>query len=275
MAPRVKKVKPEIVLALPEVKPKVTRWVILGLDPSLSRAGFSIMLLDREPSENYWHRVGSVKPEDTSDDIWIRARGMGDAILSILKEKDVMNYCAAGPTGLLLSYEAPTPGNDYLNSANIQIRSALLTSDLTMFDEIFELKTNASTMRSLLGLVMRGSTNKKENQAKAWEFLPKEIYPGLDTDACDAVLFTKIGEWSVRLFKHGLGTSVVPDNFRTRFCDSTPVAKGKGRNAYVVPRGILLNPDYWFKYTKGPRKFAIKDAREGVGKRIPRVSFEI
>lgn len=275
MAPRVKKVKPEIVLALPEVKPEVTQWVILGLDPSLSRAGFSIMLMAHEPSENYWHRVGSVKPDDTSDDIWIRARGMGNAILSVLQEKDVVNYCKAAKTGLLLSYEAPTPGNDYLNSANIQIRSALLTSDLSMFAEIFELKTNASTMRSIMGLKATGSTNKKENQAKAWEFLPQVVYPGLDTDACDAVLFTKIGEWSVRLFRHGLGTLTVPDNFRTRFCDSTLVVKGKGRNAYTVPRGVLLNPDYWFKYTKQPRKFAIKDAREGRGSRIPRVSFDI
>jgi hypothetical protein len=72
-----------------------------------------------------------------------------------------------------------------------------------------------------------------------------------------------------------MGTTSVPDNFKKRFCDTTLQAKGKGKNAYTVPFGVLNNPDYWFKYTKQPRKFAIKDAREGRGSRIPRVSFDI
>ena len=254
--------------------PTVKNWIILSTDLSLSRSGVVLLIGGDEDWD--WRFVGSVKPQDTSSPSWMRSTGTEMFLESLihdnLKGEDLSMW------GVLLVTEVPTPMNDYLNIIHGSVNTRLFPflSDLG-FKEIFSLKINASTMRSTLGLAQRGNDNKKENQAKALGFLTNgsSEFPGLDSDACDAVLFAILGQWSLLLFSQGIQTPLVPDNFRTRFCDSTPVAKGKGKNAYVVPRGVLLNEEYWFQYVKTARSFTIKDARIPSRKRLDKVSFPI
>jgi hypothetical protein len=214
--------------------------------------------------------IGSVKSE-SSDPQWVRCYSSS----WFLKEK--LNSILLNPPekdlGLLIVSEVPTPGNDYLGAIHSIVNSSLLpwAEESENFKEIWNLRINAATMRNILGLVQKGSDNKKENQDLAWTFFDEKEFPGLDTDACDAALFAVMASWTLKLFSG----EEVPENFKARFLDSTPVTKGKGKNAYVVPRGVLLNEEYWSQHVKSPRQLTIKDARIPPRKRLEKVSFTI
>src|SRR5277367_2154446 len=95
--PRAVKVKEPTPLLIPQPDTYIKRWIIVGLDPSMSRTGFT--LLDVRPalahtpeegsySDAIWLTAGSIKPEFSEADlhprntIWIR----GKAIATYLRE---------------------------------------------------------------------------------------------------------------------------------------------------------------------------------------------
>jgi hypothetical protein len=64
------------------------RWLVLGLDPSLSRTGYSFMLVQKSDSETgtsaRWLDVGSLKPGDASDPVWVRSKAIALTLQQLL-----------------------------------------------------------------------------------------------------------------------------------------------------------------------------------------------
>lgn len=245
-------------------------WIILGLDPSLSSTGFTLVT-----EEGSWYRIGSIRPENRDEQPWIRATAMGSYIVDLLKE--YLCSLQGSPHNLLMVYEAPTVGNDYLiissNLVRSTIRSDKVINSLIPYNQ--ELMVNAATMRNIMGLTTKGN-NKGENKEKAWEFISKEKYPGLDSDACDGVLFAQIGLWTITLMKEGLDTDKVPESFKQRFCDPTMTfkkVKATGDKKENGPHGVLHDPYYFFPYEQQPRYLKIKDATRSKGKSLEEKSF--
>src|SRR5271156_7045337 len=216
--PRAVKVKEPTPLSIPQPNTWIKRWVVLGLDPSMSRTGFAVLdvrpALAFTPEEGpytdaIWLAGGSVKPDKIDDPnmdaratVWIRAKAIATYIREMIKSvappkknPGDLHVCQADDcckpeVGLIISMEYPTPQNDYLVALN-RIISLIFFEDgelVGLFGDIRFLITNASTLRSLMGLTQRGSQNKGENILKAYEFIDKAKYPQLDSDACDAVL---------------------------------------------------------------------------------------
>ena len=65
---------------------------------------------------------------------------------------------------------------------------------------IYTLLVNASTLRNMMHLTQRGVKNKKENIARAYDFLKKDEFPEVDSDACDAVLLAMVGRYVCSIF---------------------------------------------------------------------------
>ncbi|RZU41103.1 hypothetical protein BDD14_2599 [Edaphobacter modestus] len=108
--------------------------------------------------------------------------------------------------------------------------------------------TNASTLRSLMGLTKKGASNKVENVEKAYSYLDQGKYPNLDTDACDAVLMAMMARYSAAiLLGHPEG---VPQRFLIAMCNATEEVVGKGRNARTRIKGILHRREYWVRYER-------------------------
>jgi len=263
----------EIPLKFPE-KHDVDSWVVFGLDPSLSRTGHALLFVEglKDWSVAHWIDVGSAKPGETSDPVWVRSKLISlylrDAIRELVARE---SHTWKGRVGLIISMEMPTPMNDFLVALNRVLHITMLeeirnfppptTGGLPFeFAEVHVLHTNASTLRSLMGLTKRGDKNKVENQVKAHEYLddPKG-FPQLDTDACDAVLLAVMGRFAASILL-GLEKEV-PQRFKQCLTSSEVVIKGKGRNQRTEIKGLLHNKRYW--YTYAPRDYAImlKDAR--------------
>jgi hypothetical protein len=255
--PRVKKEKAPLQLQFPEPVPEITRWIVLGLDPSLSRTGYSLMEITRDAPPR-WIAVGSVKPDDASVPIWIRSKAIALAIKEVLLEVAKARDCFE--TGLIISAEFPTPQNDFLTSLSRILHIVLLDGEVVReFAQVRGMLTNAATLRSLMGLVQRGAKNKVENVAKAYEYLDKGSYPNLDTDACDAVLMAIMGRYAAAFL---MGTSeVVPDRFKIALTNAAKEIKGKGNNARVITKGLLHRPEYWYAYEPARYAVQIRDAR--------------
>lgn len=300
--PRAAKVKVPIPISVPDPNLRITRWVILGLDPSVSRTGFA--LLDVCPALAYtpeegpytdaaWLAAGSAKPDKIDDDmldarttVWIRAKAVALYLREVVKsvappKKDVDNpYGDFEPgrpksdVGLIVSMEYPTPNNDYLWSMN-RIINLVMFDDSEIgeaFGEVRIMLTNASTLRSLMGLTQRGNQNKGENIAKAYEFIDKTRFPQLDSDACDAVLLCIMGRHAASVM---LGTKdEVPQRFLLSMCNATQETKGAGRNAYVRTKGQLHRTEYWYKYERRSYAVAVKDA-SNPKKSLSRANFSI
>ena len=300
--PRAAKVKAPIPISVPDPNPRINRWVVLGLDPSVSRTGFALLdvrpALAHTPEEGpytdaAWLAAGSAKPDKIDDDmldarttVWIRAKAVALYLREVVKsvappKKDADNpYGDFEPgrpksdVGLIISMEYPTPNNDYLWSMN-RIINLVVFEDSELgeaFGEIRIMLTNASTLRSLMGLTQRGNQNKGENIAKAYEFIDKAKYPQLDSDACDAVLLCMMGRHAASVM---LGTKdEVPERFLTSMCNATQETKGAGRNAYVRTKGQLHRTEYWFKYERRSYGVAVKDA-SNPKKSLSRINFSI
>jgi hypothetical protein len=147
-----------------------------------------------------------------------------------------------------------------LSSISRILHLVLLNSEsgLSRFDKIHVQMTNASTLRSLMGLTKRGNDNKKENVAKAYEFLDKDKYHNLDTDACDAVLMAMMARYSAAiLLGHPEG---VPERFLTAMCNATEEVVGKGRNAKTRTKGILHRREYWTLYERKQYDVLLRDS---------------
>jgi hypothetical protein len=289
--PRAVKVKEPIPLLFPDPNQRIKRWIILGLDPSVSRTGFALLdvrpALAHTPEEGPytdagWLAAGSAKPDKIDDDlldarttVWIRAKAVALYLREVIKsvappidpEKD-------SDVGLIVSMEYPTPRNDYLWTMN-RIINLVLFDDSEVaeaFGEVRIMLTNPSTLRSLHGLTQKGNQNKGENILKAYEFIDRKRFPQLDSDACDAILLCMMGRHAASI---ALGTKEeVPERFLTSMCNATQETKGKGRNAYVRTKGQLHRTEYWYKYERRDYAVAVKDA-SNPKKNLSRVNFSI
>lgn len=295
--PRAAKVKPPTPLLVPDPNPKIKRWIVLGLDPSVSRTGFAILDVrpDGTRTEATWLTAGSVKPDkiedpnlDARSTVWIRAKAVALYLREVVKSVapappllgDFEGYGDFEPahprsdTGLIISMEYPTPENDYLWSVN-RIIHLIMFDDHELarkFGEVRIQMTNASTLRSLMGLTQRGNSNKGENILKAYEYIDRKQYPQLDSDACDAILMCMMGRYAASFM---LGTNAeVPERFVNAMCNATQEVKGKGRNSYIRVKGLFHQTQYWHKYERQNYSIAIKDA-SNPKKSLSRLNFSI
>lgn len=261
-----KKSRP-IPLTIPEPIPAVKKWFVLGIDPSLSRTGYALMVVDSQMAT--WVEVGSVKPESSKYPIWVRNKIICEEISNKLNgtikfETDNSSTFNPETIGLIISTEFPTPRNDYLCALNREIHSVFLQRVYPICNTVRILTTNASTLRSVLGLTKTGAKNKKENIAKAYEFIDKDKFPSLDSDSCDGVLLAMMGRSAVSIC---LGQAdLVPERFKNVLCDSRIIVKGKGRNERTIVKGLLHRLDYWYEYK--PISFGVlnKDASSNKNK---------
>jgi len=266
---RAKKIKPTLaeLIKIPPIH-DIEEWVVVGIDPSLSRTG--LCLLNNLGDHWRWSHIASLKPFDASYPTWVRAIMMAEYILASVNKLDGCIPDILGdftPTkGLIITLEAPTPMNDHLNIVNKILHTIIVPGLNIHFKEVYIQHVNAMTMRSCFGLKATGN-NKYENIQKAQEFAPAAIYPGIDSDSCDAILLSQFGRYTADFFL-GKELSEIPDRIALALCDFTDVEKGKGRNAYVVKKGILYNPAYWFKYEPTEYSISIKDARIPPKKRL-------
>jgi len=285
--PRDKKAPKEIQLRVPIPNPNIDNWIVLGLDPSVSRIGYALLSMFPDPNggeiDPKWLQVGSAKPDKIEDDrhfrttLWIRSKAIALFIRDFLRvvppersTKSEFHVCATencckSRTGLIISMEYPTPMNDFLVALNRIIHVVLFDAGCSggisladRFGEIRILTTNASTLRSLMGLKQRGAKNKKENIEKAYAYVDQSAYPELDSDACDAVLMAMMGRYAAWIM---LGEpDKVPNSFLTSLCNAAVEVKGKGRNAHTVTKGILHRSEYWYTYERQSYGIGVKDA---------------
>jgi hypothetical protein len=261
----------EIPLLIPPPIQEIKEWVILGLDPSLSRTGFSLMRVqpaEASGSTASWVGAGSIKPDaveglSPQSSIWIRCKLIAMYLRRIF-ETQITKWQDEGvdtkKVGLIIALEAPPPQNDYLASIHRAIHMVLFQNSYLTdnFGQIRILYINASTLRSLMKLTQRGPKNKAENIARAYDFISKETYPELDPDSCDAVLVAMVARHVASVV---LGfPSEVPQNFLNSLCNSTQETKGKGVRTRVVTKGIFHRNEYWYKYERQGYLVAVKDA---------------
>src|ERR1700739_904787 len=273
--------KKAIPLQIPAPLPEVKQWLILGLDPSMSRTGYALMrvrTVDGGTQAN-WVAAGSVKPETSADPIWIRAKLMAlhlrelveKTVHQILNETlsdslqaiddgDWDKYESCNPAvGLIISMEYPTPMNDFLVALNRIIHLVFFENEMwKKFATVRVLTTNAATLRSLMNLTKTGAKNKGENILRAYDFIDKTAYPKLDTDACDAVLLSMMARHTASIL---LGhPENVPEKFLNSLCNSTQEMKGKGRNAKIITKGLLHRREYFYSYTRKTYTLVVNDA---------------
>ncbi len=276
--------KKEVPLLVPPKIEGIERWIILGLDPSMSRTGYALM--EVYPSADcsgatvaHWLAAGSVK-SDTIDNgmhprntIWLRAKLMALHLRSLLESR-IWDANIPGihlpKTGLIISMEFPTPMNDYLVALNRIIHLVFFEKGMPHFERIQIMYTNAATLRSLMVLTARGAKNKAENIVRAYDFISREEYPELDTDSCDAVLLTMVARHAASIV---MGCPAeVPKNFINSLCNSTQEIKGAGRNAHVVTKGLLHRIEYWYMYKQQGYDACVKDA-SNPKKSLTRIEF--
>jgi len=208
-----------------------------------------------DASRAEWLSVGSVKPQTSADPIWIRGKGMALYLKSCLSEASTRFY----RSGLLISMEYPTPMNDFLVALNRIIHLVFFEGDLwKAFSDVRVLTTNASTLRSLMGLSKTGRANKSENILRAYEFIDQAKWPSLDPDSCDAVLLAMMGRHAASIL---MGREQeVPERFRLSLCSDLKIKKGKGRNEREVTAGILHRPEYFYRYAAKDYTVCVRDA---------------
>jgi len=242
-------------------------WTIVGIDPSLSRTGLAIM--DNNKDTYTWTAINSLKPDDSKAPSWIRSVMMANYITESVLKNGAMD------AGLIIVMEAPTPGNDYLNTINKIIHAKVLSEirDRSDYSKICVMHVNAMTMRSCLGLTAKGN-NKHENIAKSHDYAPADDFPGIDSDACDAILLAQFGRYLSDMLM-GKEIDDVPDKISAALFDFTDVKKGKGRNERMVKKGIIYNPAYWFVFAPTVYSISVKDARVPPKKRLTKITVTI
>ena len=294
---RVKKVKEPPQLLIPSAHPRINHWIVLGLDPSMSRTGFAFMDVRphyegvdecRVGTDAQWLAAGSIKPTpiddpdmDARNTVWIRAKMIATVIREYVKriaptipQTGDLQPVVKPNTGLIICMEYPTPNNDYLWSVNRIINLIMFEDAIVQqhFAEVRILLINASTNRSLMGLVEKGNKNKGENILKAYEFIDRARFPELDPESCDGVLMAVWGRHAASIM---LGTpDEIPPTFKLTLCNATQVGKGKGQNAYTVTKGILHRTEYWYRYQRKGYEVRVKDATNPK-KNLSRINFTI
>lgn len=252
-------------------EPLMTDFLVVGIDLSLSRTGYSISLIRKNSNIQEIIKIGSFKPERSSDPIWIRSTLIG---ISLLKEIEKALSTIDITPNIILSMETPTPMNDFLTSLNRVVTSVLFSENSILHRySVNTLSVNASTLRSAMNLTQRGAGNKKENIEKAYSFVSSIEYPGVDSDSCDGILLTQMGIYA-SLILNGQFQDV-PDNIIKILCEDREIIKGKGRNQKISTKGLFHNPLYWFSYTKSEYSVIVKDARIPPKKRLLKVSYTV
>ena len=274
MAPRKPKKTFAEKITFPPKEPEIKHWMVLGLDPSLSRTGYAFSL------DGQWIEIGSLKPDDSSLPIWVRSKMIAGTITERLYGAiqptllQTPKYAISGDYGygLLVCMEVPTPRNDFLNIVSKAIHADLLPRLPSLFSSVHVLQINAATMRSNMGLTATGD-NKWENVRKSQEFADSKVYPGIDSDSCDAILFSKYGHMIADLLSPKMLIGESP--MLLSLCDNTPAVKGKGKRAKTVTKGILHNPAYWYTYTPTEYSISLKDATVPPKKRLQKITITI
>src|SRR5271166_1530651 len=148
--------KAPIVLNIPPAMTDINHWLIMGLDPSLSCTGYAFMHVtpgDHFPhTEAEWLEVGSVKPQETKNPVWLRSKLMAlflkqtlDSVsMEVLRDNGLDFGVSA--LGLMVVMEAPTPTDDFLNRVNAIFHEHIFSDgDLyRRFKQIRILTINAS-----------------------------------------------------------------------------------------------------------------------------------
>lgn len=268
--PRAKKTIREIPLLIPNELDLGKVWVV-GLDLSLSRTGYAISTFSKENQSSIWCSIGSIKPDLSNNPVWLRSK------LLALYVKDLLTNIPKTPEKqtLILSFEQAPPGNDWLSSLNRVFHVVLLEDGnlADRFDNVYLMHTNASTLRSVMGLVKKGAKNKVENIAKGYEFISSTSFPSLDSDACDGVLLAVMGTYAA--MAHMDLRSLIPTKALETLCNSTLETKGKGNRARIQTKGLLHRPEYWTKYEYKPYVLAMKDAKVSGNKRLIRTTISL
>lgn len=273
------KKKKDVVLDIPAKMDNIDTWLVVGLDPSLSSTGFAVMEVKPEVLAPHgftgrtlaaWRTAGSVRPETAADPIWVRSKMIGIYLRELVANL-ALQYDASR-TGLILSMEFPTPMDDFLVSLNRIMHLTLFETNMwRQFAHVRVLMTNAATLRSLMGLFKKGN-NKAENIARAYDFIDKNTFPQLDSDACDAVLLGMMGRHVASIL---LGhPDELPSNFKTSLCNAEKGTKGAGRNIKVITKGILHRPEYWYQYERRQYALKIRDA-SSLKKQLNRQEFTV
>jgi len=124
-----------------------------------------------------------------------------------------------------------------------------------------------------MGLVKTGN-NKDENIQRAYNYLSSALYPNLDSDACDGVLFAMMGRFAAYIF---MGQSHLVSEKVAECLTSSTIRKIKrGGRLMEGYQGLLLNPMYTWEYKHGMEVvLAIRDATSVKGKRLPTVSYTV
>jgi hypothetical protein len=283
---------------IPPAVDGIDRWIVFGLDPSLSRTGYAIMLVERgeDRTQASWLTVGSYAPDDTSHPVWIRSKSVGLATRQLLQDTLKSNFglereVGTQPdfmpesaewlkrTGLIISMEAPTPQTDALQIISIVLRLIMFERQssfdnlIDSFGKVHVEFTNAATLRRLMGLTKTGSGNKKENIALALTFLGGTGgYPALDSDACDGVLMAMMGRYVSAIL---LGfPNTIPERFLIALCDATQETVGSLKRPITRTKGILYRPEYWTTYQRQDYAVQIRDARVKKS-RLDRLNYSI
>ena len=227
-------------------------WTILGLDLSLTRTGFAT--LHCEGGVASWEDIGSLTPRDPKgssgkQESWVRASALGIAI----RARATQLMIDRPSTPLIIAIEFPDPNNSYLMGLNQVIQTILWAADDAggiggPSGLLYRLAVNASTLRAALRL--GGTTDKGNNLDLAYGYVPKDRYPALDSDSCDAVLLAMMGRYAVQVFQGE--EDLVPVKPRCTLCDCGVKQKfrtDKATHEKVVsketPRGLLHNPLTW------------------------------
>jgi hypothetical protein len=264
--PKTAKPKAPTPIKLPDLVTGVDEYWIFGLDPSLSRTGYALSILHPSTGLTEWAEIGSVKPVESSNPVWVRSKLLALHVKHLLLDKVGARSTDGKVRRLIISLEQPPPGNDWLSSINRIFHVELFGDNLghqgqleDYFSTINVLHTNANTLRSIMGLVQRGNKNKAENQAKAKEFVPDGLFPEIDTDACDGVLLSMMGSYVANLQLGHVDT--VPEKALNSLCSAAQIVKGKGRNHRILTQGSLWRAEYWYTYECKTYQIAIKDAK--------------
>lgn len=245
--------KQEVGLAIPQLPYK--NWVVVGIDLSLSRTGYAVLHLEGGVAR--WGEVGSIKPKDTSDETWAR----GTAIAAVLRQRveslavEVSHHNEAHPddlTGIILAVEFPDPENSYLMALNGIVQAVLWSSgELGAIQQdvpLYRLSINAMTLRATLRLNTKVTGDKDVNLAMAYEYIPKNSYPNLDSDSCDAVLLAMMGRHAGMILSGH--RDLVPNKPLVTLCSTEAKVKviqrkGKEPIRKETPKALLHNPATW------------------------------
>lgn len=265
MPPRA--VKPRsTAIQCPEASP-LKKWIVLGIDPSLSRTGVAVLHVNGDDTR--WGFVGSLAPVETSDLMWKRSKAISKGVLTCLNDEVQASTSHGTVLGLIVAVEMAFPTGNGINliALNRVLMSHLLIPSLkNVFSEIRVLSVLPQTLRSLMGLP-KDSKDKKANIERAYEILPREEHPHLDSDACDAVMMAMLGRCAAYVLAGQ--PERLPDKILTSFCSAKPQARsaaGKIKKTMGLA-GLLHWEDYWAEYNPSEIPLTLKSSKVKKGER--------